>query len=113
MRKKQGISQEKMAKILSIDTSNYSRKERGETKIYNEEWQKLAKALQVSINDIKADAEVKTPSIVQFENSITEKNYYKIPDSIITNLEDYIDILKDQILKLKEENQNLRSKILS
>lgn len=29
IRKQKGISQEKMAKILSTDTSNYSRKERG------------------------------------------------------------------------------------
>lgn len=37
LRKQKGMSQEKMAKILSTDTSNYSRKERGETRIHDEE----------------------------------------------------------------------------
>lgn len=53
IRKQKGISQEKMAKILFTDTSNYSRKERGETKIYNDEWEKIAETLEVPVEEIK------------------------------------------------------------
>lgn len=44
VRMEKGLSQEKIAKILSTDTSNYSRKERGKTKIRDDEWEKMAKA---------------------------------------------------------------------
>lgn len=49
LRKQKGISQENMAKILGTDTSNYSRKERGEVKIFDDEWEKIAKTLGVPV----------------------------------------------------------------
>ncbi|WP_228378425.1 helix-turn-helix transcriptional regulator, partial [Chryseobacterium sp. CCH4-E10] len=53
LRKQKKMSQETMAKILSTDTSSYSRKENGKSKIHDDEWEKLAKALEVSVDDIK------------------------------------------------------------
>jgi transcriptional regulator with XRE-family HTH domain len=100
LRKQKGMSQEKMAKILATDTSNYSRKERGETRIHDEEWQKIADALEVPIEDIKE------------EKGIGNYNhYYSTPNSIIENLQDYISLLKKEIENLKEENKSLKTKI--
>lgn len=104
------MSQEKMAKILSTDTSNYSRKERGETRIHDEEWQKIADALDVPVEDIK---EEELSGIVHNDNSSFNDhsgNYYNqhfnIPNSIVENLQDYILLLKKEIESLKEELKN-------
>ncbi|WP_312994633.1 hypothetical protein [Chryseobacterium flavum] len=44
-----------MSKIISTDVSNYSRKESGDVRIYDDEWEKLAKALDVPVEDIKEE----------------------------------------------------------
>ncbi|KQT20695.1 hypothetical protein ASG22_17120 [Chryseobacterium sp. Leaf405] len=114
LRKAKGMSQEKMAKILSTDTSNYSRKERGETKMRDEEWEKLAKALDVPVEEIK---EENNSGIVHNDNSTfndNSGNYYNqnftIPNSIIENLQDYINLLKEENKSLKKEVEDLKSR---
>lgn len=113
LRKQRGISQEKMAKILSTDPSNYSRKERGEIRIHDDEWQKIADALDVPVEDIK---EEKLSGIVHNDNSSFNDNsgnyynqHFNIPNSIIENLQDYILLLKKEIESLQEENKILKS----
>jgi len=115
LRKAKGMSQEKMAKILSTDTSNYSRKERGETKMRDEEWEKLAKALDVPVEEIK---EENNSGIVHNDNSTfndNSGNYYNqnftIPNSIIENLQDYINLLKEENKSLKKEVEDLKSRL--
>lgn len=110
-RKKKGYSQDQMAKFISTDTSNYSRKERGEVKIHEDEWQKLAEALDVPIESIR---ESENKYSFQYDNSTfhdhsgSNINYYNIPNSLIENLQDYISILKSEIISLKEENAKLK-----
>ncbi len=112
LRKQKGLSQEKMAKILSTDTSNYSRKERGQTRIHDEEWQKIADALDVPVEEIK---EEKPSGIVHNNNSTLHDqsgsyiHNYNIPNSIVENLQDYISFLKKEIQNLKEENTALKA----
>ena len=106
------MSQEKMAKILSTDTSNYSRKERGEIRIHDEEWQKIADALDVPVEEIKGE---KLSGIVHNDNSTLHDqsgsyiHNYNIPNSIVENLQDYISLLKKEIENLKEENTSLKA----
>lgn len=113
LRKQRGLSQEKMSKILSTDPSNYSRKERGEIGIHEEEWQKLADALNVPLEEIK---EEKLSGSVHNDNSTFNDNsgnyysqYFNIPNSIVENLQDYISLLKKEVEHLKKENKNLKS----
>ncbi|GAB0157981.1 hypothetical protein CHRYSEOSP005_32850 [Chryseobacterium sp. Alg-005] len=79
LRKKRGYTQEYMSKILATDVSNYSRKENGEVRIFDDEWEKLAKALDVPVEEIK---EEKPLSIIQnndnmtFNDSSGNYNYY-------------------------------------
>lgn len=109
IRKQKGISQEKMAKILWTDTSNYSRKERGERKIYNDEWEKIAETLEVPVEEIKESSN----NLIRNENSTFNDNsgnynkYYSYPD----HLNDYINLLKEQNEILKEENLRLKKEI--
>lgn len=113
IRKQKGLSQEKMAKILSTDTSNYSRKERGETRIHDDEWQKIADALDVPVEEIKDE---KIPGFVHNDNSTFNDNsgnyysqHFNIPNSIIENLQDYISLLKNEVESLREEIKLLKS----
>ncbi|MDN3694012.1 helix-turn-helix transcriptional regulator [Chryseobacterium tructae] len=55
LRKQRGYTQEYMSKIISTDVSNYSRKENDEVRIYDDEWEKLAKALDVPVEEIKEE----------------------------------------------------------
>ena len=112
LRKQRGYTQEYMSKIISTDVSNYSRKESGDVRIYDDEWEKLAKALDVPVEDIK---EEKPSSIVQNNDNLTfndnsgNYNYYcSIPNHILDNLNDYIALLKKQNEALEEENKKLK-----
>lgn len=112
LRKQRGYTQEYMSKIISTDVSNYSRKESGDVRIYDDEWEKLAKALDVPVEDIK---EEKPSSIVQNNDNLTfndnsgNYNYYcSIPNHILDNLNDYITLLKKQNEALEEENKKLK-----
>lgn len=112
IRKEKGVTQEKMAKILSTDPSNYSRKEQGKVKIHDEEWEKMAAALNVPLDEIKE--EIAGGFSVQYENSTfhdhsgSNINYYSIPDTVMNNLQDYISLLKEQVQELKEDNKKLK-----
>lgn len=116
IRKQRGYTQEYMSKITSTDVSNYCRKESGEVKIYDDEWEKLAKALDIPVEEIK---EEKPISIVHNNHDNTTFNdnarsyfnhFHSIPDSIIENLQNYIKVLEEQVKVLKEENTKLKSK---
>lgn len=114
LRKQKGMSQEKMAKILSTDTSSYSRKENGKSKIHDDEWEKLAKALDVTVDDIKEENGL---GIVHNDNSTLHDqsgsyiHNYNVPNSIIENLQDYINLLKEQNEFLKKEVEELKNKL--
>lgn len=111
IRIEKGMSQEKMAKILSTGISSYSRKENGKSKIYDDEWEKLAKALEVPVEDLKGEA---VSGIVHNENPIFNDNsgnynqYFNLPNSILENLQDYIYLLKEQNELLKKELESYK-----
>jgi len=109
IRKQKGMSQEKMAKILSTDTSNYSRKERGETKIYEDEWKKIAEALDVPVEELKENSRnlIKNENSTFNDNSGNYNKYYSFSD----HLNDYINLLKEQNEILKEENLRLKKEL--
>ncbi|KFF14871.1 regulatory protein [Chryseobacterium soli] len=112
LRKQRGYTQDYMSKIIATDVSNYSRKESGEVRIFEDEWEKLAKALDVPVEDIKED---KPGNTVNFNDSATNSGpflntHYSIPDYILESQQEYINLLKEQIEALKEENKKLKSK---
>lgn len=51
-RKVKGITQQQIADIIATDVSNYSRKESGDVRIFNDEWEKIARFLEVPIEEI-------------------------------------------------------------
>ncbi|WP_261512733.1 helix-turn-helix domain-containing protein [Chryseobacterium paludis] len=117
LRKKRGYTQEYMSNILSTDVSNYCRKENGDVKIFDDEWEKLAKALDVPVEDIKEEKQ--SNAVINNDNSTFNdeasasinfnNNYYNVPNQIMDNLQDYIKILKEQVEALKQEVEKLKS----
>ncbi|MDR6516750.1 helix-turn-helix domain-containing protein [Chryseobacterium camelliae] len=112
LRKQRGYTQDYMSKIIATDVSNYSRKESGDVRIFDDEWEKLAKALDVSVEDIK---EERRTNAVQNNDNLTfndgsynqsgNYNYYcNIPEHVLANLNDYIALLKEQNEALKKES---------
>lgn len=118
LRKQKGYTQQQIADIIATDVSNYSRKENGDVRIFDDEWEKLAKALDVSVEEIK---EERTATVVQnltFNDSSSNTSnqsgnynqYCNIPEYILENQQEYIKLLKEQIEILKAENAKLKKK---
>lgn len=113
IRKQKGYTQQQIADIIATDVSNYSRKESGDVKIFKEEWDKIARFLDLPVEEIYEEDEVKT--IIQnpvFNDSpgsyamgsVTNFNN-EISLSIIKNLQEYIELLKNEVKKLKENKE--------
>ncbi|MCW5910277.1 MAG: helix-turn-helix transcriptional regulator [Cyclobacteriaceae bacterium] len=52
VRIKKGFTQQQMADLLHMDVSSYNRKEKGTVKIRPEEWERMARALNVPAEEI-------------------------------------------------------------
>jgi transcriptional regulator with XRE-family HTH domain len=114
VRKAKEQTQESMAKTLHMTQSQYQRREKGEIKISDEEWERLARALNVPVEDIK---EEDTPHqiINNFDSNegsyFGSNNYfYNIPEFLLENQQDYINLLKQEIEELKERIKILEQK---
>ena len=108
LRKQLGFSQVQMGKILGTDASNYSRKERGEVKIYHDEWEKLARALGVAPEEIKGH---RTKPFLQSGTNASDHNmdYANIPTFILETQKKYIEKLEQENRDLIEENNKLKN----
>lgn len=105
------FSQQDMAKHLKISQPQYLRKEKGESEIRDEEWERMAKLLDVEVDDIK---EIDREKLINqsFENVTDITNSYvgshniycNIPEYLLANQQEYINILK-------KENEDLKAKI--
>ena len=115
VRKQKGFTQQQIADIIATDVSNYSRKEGGSVKIIHDEWNKIAKFLEVPLEDIFEEEEATI--IINNENNVTgdnseiyssmrdTNNSYNIPNSVIDNLQKYIAMLEEEIKRLKENQK--------
>ncbi|CAA7197599.1 helix-turn-helix transcriptional regulator [Chryseobacterium potabilaquae] len=110
IRKRKGYTQQQIADIIATDVSNYSRKESGDVRIVKEEWEKIAKFLEVSVEEIYEEDDIKVIINNEFNSGASGGNFNQfnnISTSIIENLQDYIILLKQEIIRLKEENEKL------
>lgn len=118
LRKQKGYTQQQIADIIATDVSNYSRKENGDVRIYDEEWEKLAKALDVSVDDIKEERNAQNNQNTTLNDSasfndnasINYNQFCNIPNYLLENQQEYIKLLKEQIEILKAENIKLKKK---
>ncbi|MDR6516806.1 helix-turn-helix domain-containing protein [Chryseobacterium camelliae] len=117
LRKRKGYTQKDVADAIATDVSNYSRKESGDVRIIKDEWEKIAKFLNVSVDEIYEEDEPKV--IVNNEHPVFNDNavstgvmtqFNSISTSVIQNLQEYIGLLKKEIDRLNEEVQELKKK---
>ncbi|WP_341456369.1 helix-turn-helix transcriptional regulator [Chryseobacterium gleum] len=116
LRKHKGYTQQQIADLLATDVSNYSRKENGDVKIFDDEWEKLAKILEVSVEDIREEKAATVIQNLTFNDSSSNTSnqsgnynqYCNIPEYLLDNQQEYINLLKEQIKALKEENEKLK-----
>jgi len=105
-RKERNMTQNDMAERLFISQSQYQRREYGEVRISDDEWIRLAKILNKEVNDIKEEDSIS--NIYNYDNhsgnySASNNYFYNIPEFIMKNQQEYIEMLKDEINRLKEE----------
>ncbi|WP_312513864.1 helix-turn-helix domain-containing protein [Chryseobacterium culicis] len=116
VRKKKGFTQQQMADVIPTDVSNYSRKESGSVSITRAEWQKLAKFLEVPVEEIYEEEEAKivienpvfneSPGANVGNSGFSANNMGQINNElsieIIKTMQEYIGLLKEEINRLKK-----------
>lgn len=86
-----------------MDVSNYSRRESGQIKISAEQWQILAKELDVPLEDIYESDE--NLIFIFNDNSSGNGNIvtnYSLPQEILDMYKKHINVLEQEIYYLKE-----------
>ena len=104
VRKSRGLSQMEMAQKLAMEQTTYSRKEIGKSPITDEEWQKFAKVLNTTVDEIKDSAtgiSVKNEKCTFSDNSVAGVQYVYIPQEVLDTVLRYNK-------KLEEENELLQ-----
>ena len=112
-RKERNFTQISMAECLCMTQSQYQRREQVEIRITDDEWVSLAKILGKEVEGIREDDAGTT--IFNYDNnsghySQSTNNFYNIPDFIMKNQQDYIEMLKNEILSLKAELAKINEK---
>lgn len=109
-RTKRGFTQQQLAEALCVDVSNYNRREKGQIKISNSEWEKLSKFLETPVEEIYESEE---SNFFVFKDNSTgnylgNNHIYSIPEYFLENQKKYIAILEEENQKLKMEIEKLR-----
>ena len=99
-----------MAEALCVDVSNYNRREKGQIKISNGEWEKLSKILEIPVAEIyeQEDSMVFICKDNATGNYQGNNHIYSIPEYFLDNQKKYIAILEEENQKLKVEIEKLR-----
>jgi transcriptional regulator with XRE-family HTH domain len=104
-RLKKGLTQQQMADLIHMDVSSYNRKEKGTVKVRTDEWQKLAKALAVSVEEIYEPDEAHY--FVFKDNStgnyLGTNHIYSIPEYFLELQRKYIQKLEQEVEMLKNK----------
>ncbi|MET3538250.1 helix-turn-helix transcriptional regulator [Chryseobacterium limigenitum] len=116
-RKDKKFSQLDIAEHLNISQTQYLRKEKGEIEIKDDEWERIAKLLDIEVDEIKEEDSSRINQFFdvsgEYKNSYigSNNNYCNIPEFLLESQREYMEILKQEIQQLKEkvsqlENQN-------
>lgn len=112
-RKRKGYTQQEIADVIATDVSNYSRKESGNVRIIHAEWEKIARFLDVPVEEIYEEDEsniiMENPVFndspgwnVGNSGNVTNNFTNELSIEIIKTMQEYIGLLKEEISKLKK-----------
>ena len=102
-RKEKNMTQNDMAELLFLSQSQYQRRERGEIRISDDEWVRMAKILDKEIEDIQEKDHIASMYNYDNHSGTYSVNFYIIPEFIMKNQQEYIEMLKEKIKWLQEE----------
>lgn len=116
-RKRKGYTQQQIADIIATDVSNYSRKESGDVKIIKDEWEKIARFLDVPVEEIYQEDDFRQTnhfdninSSSGFGNSINGNFYCNVPEFLLESQRELIEFLKKENKRLEAELTALKRK---
>ena len=117
-RNEKDFTQKDLAEYLNISQTQYSRKEKGEVEISDEEWDRISKLLETNVEEIKEDEEV-TNINNYFENTVTSSSfgsiagnfYCNIPEFLLESQKELMEMLKKEIQQKNEEIETLKNRI--
>ncbi|PJJ10543.1 DNA-binding XRE family transcriptional regulator [Flavobacterium sp. 1] len=98
-RVERNLSQEKIADLLGISQSQYNRRENGVTKISKKEWDKMAKVLDTTLENIYEPED----GIYIINNESANRDYLGSHNHFGSNNEYVFETMKKYIYKLEEE----------
>ena len=121
LRKTKGFTQKQMAAKVPMEQTTYSRKERGKSPISEEEWARIAKTLEVPVEEIKEEnipVSIKNENCTFTDSSVIGIQYVNIPQEVYAivmkynaKLEEETIAQKLEITQLKQEITQLQEKI--
>lgn len=99
-RKEKNYTQEEFAFKLGIETSNYNRRENGITKISKNEWDKMAKLLNTTLEEIYEPED----GVYVINNDIAKGNInsFNLNEFTLETMKKYIQKLEEEIELLKK-----------
>lgn len=107
-RTEKNLTQEEIAFRLGMSQSQYSRREAGTTKISKKEWDKIAKVLETSLEEIYEPED--GVYIINNENANgnfgNNNTYNAFSDFAVETMRKYIEKLEEENLKLRQELEN-------
>ena len=117
-RNEKDFTQKDLAEYLNISQTQYSRKEKGEVEISEEEWERISKLLETEVEEIKETDENKYTNNY-FENTVTSSSfgnvggtfYCNIPEFLLENQKELIEMLKKENRQKNEEIELLKKRI--
>ncbi len=108
-RTRKGFTQQQLADLICVDVSNYNRREKGQIRISNLEWEKIAKELGVSVEEIYESED--SNFFVFRDNSVGNylgtNHIYTIPEYFLENQRKYIQKLEEEVIDLKAKLKSL------
>lgn len=109
-----GLSTKKMAELMDMSELSYKRRENGQIKISHKEWDKLTQILDVKFEDIvetKHQQDINIHNASGQVNTVYNTYYYNFPKEMIETQQEYIQLLKVEISKLKKENLQFKKSL--
>lgn len=103
---RRGHSQEQLAKLAAMSQPKYSRKESGYSPILEDEWNLLAKVLDVPLEEIYEEDVAKTYIYKNVKGNSFNSGTINInvPDFVMN----YIQLLEKKVVHLEDELQKLK-----
>ncbi|KFF24849.1 helix-turn-helix transcriptional regulator [Chryseobacterium vrystaatense] len=110
VRKRKGITQQQIADIIATDVSNYSRKESGDVGIRKDEWEKIARFLEVPVEEIYEEEDFR--QINHFDNNSNSNNIGSVSGNFYCNVPEFLlESQRELIEFLKKENKRLEAEL--